>query len=275
MNAVVGSVLLGLWIPVPPGGAVVRLAPAAQVSPPAPSAPRAGSPDTVPLPDGRYLSRQVVTSRTQPGPRARPIPVRTIAVVLHDVRREDGQVFVDSRYCALRQDAIGRVRTVLDSTFLSTLPSWREPATIEGTGPWRVRVAEHVAVVGARLDDPGRDALPEREDDGRITDPDGDGRPGVTVRVEGFVSGEVYLVQRIVRSLDGTLETDGRMRGRVLGRNEQRTIGASNLLLKAFTPTFEPDPDPARNTFEWAPLPAGSDCAGAEEWEARLFGPLD
>ncbi|MDT8435582.1 MAG: hypothetical protein RRA92_02390 [Gemmatimonadota bacterium] len=244
--------------------------------------------EQAPLPDGPYASRQVVTSRTSPGPRARPIPVRTIGLVLHEVRRADGEIHVSTRYCALRQDPIGRVRTVLDSAYVAALPAWEArvevesraeaesgPAEEASAGQWTVRVAEHAAVVGARLDDPGFDPLPAEADDPRVTDPDEDGEPGVTVRVEGFVSGEVYLVQRLVRGLEGTLDAAGRMRGRVTGRTEQRTIGASNLLLRAFTPTFEPDPDPARNTFDWAPLTPGEGCGTVVAAEDRLFGPLD
>lgn len=237
--------------------------------------PPAHSYDTIPLPDGLYASRQVMTSRTRPGPRSRPIPVRTIALAIHDVRREGSEVTAGTRFCAVRQDQIGRVRTVLDSAFVSALPVWRSPVSIDGNGPWFVRLPEYAAVVGADLEDPAADPLPGDADDSRITDPDGDGNPGITVHVEGLVSGEVYVVQRMVRGLEGELRQDGRMAGTVLGTNEQQTLGASNLVLRAFTPTFVADPAPDRNTFDWAPIASGRGCDDIVMTEDELFGPLD
>lgn len=231
--------------------------------------------DTIPLPDGRYASRQVMTSRTQPGPRKRPIPVRTIAVAIHDVRRDGADVFVGTRICAVRQDPIGRVRTVLDSAFVGALPSWESRATIQGTGPWLIVIAEYAAVIGADLEDPTSNPLPGSADDPRITDPDRDGHPGITVRIEGLVSGEVYVVQRMVRGLEGELALDGRMFGTVLGTNEQQTLGASNLILRAFTPTFVPDPEPDRNMFVWIPIAGEQDCADIVAAEDQVFGPLE
>ena len=231
--------------------------------------------DTIPLPDGQYASRQVMTSRTKPGPRSRPVPVRTIALAVHEVTRDGGEVVVGTRFCAVRQDAIGRVRTVLDSAFVDALPAWQSHAKIEGIGPWHVRIEEHAAVVGAELKDPGLDPLPDDADDPRVTDPDRDGQPGVTVRVEGLVSGEVYVVQRMIRGLDGRLERDGRMTGNVLGTNDQRTLGASNLVLRAFTPTFVPDPTPDRNTFTWAPIESHEGCADIAAEEDRILGRLE
>jgi len=242
---------------------------AAQASPVAPARS-----DTIPLPEGSYASRQVMTSRTSPGPRSRPIPVRTIALALHDISRTGDEVHVETRFCAVRQDPIGRVRTVLDSTFVGALPTWRSLAIVDGEGPWRVRVEEHAAVVGAELTDPAMDPLPRDSDDPRVTDPDGDGHPGITIRVEGLVSGEIYLVQRMVRGLDGELTADGRMTGHVVGTNEQQTLGASNFMLRAFTPTFVPDPSPERNWFEWAPVSDRETCADVVAGEERIFGPL-
>jgi hypothetical protein len=253
------------------------------VTPPCRAAVQAAVPDSAGLAPGAYASRQIVTSRTQPGPRSRPIAVRTIGLLLHHVRREGDRTLVHSRYCALRQDPIGNVRTVIGPGFLRSLPAWDAPAEVSDpedghspdVGALHVVVVPHAEVVGARLGDPARDPLPQQPDDPRVTDPDEDGHPGVTVRVEGFVKGEVYMVQRLVRGLDGTLRPDGRMSGHVLGDNEERTLGASNLLLKVFTPSFRPDPDPERNTFTWVPVPEGTDCAALEAGEEALFGPLD
>ncbi|MEE9471311.1 MAG: hypothetical protein V3W32_06285, partial [Gemmatimonadota bacterium] len=119
---------------------------------------------------------------------------------------------------------------------------------------------------------PVREDLPESSDDARITDPDRDGRPGVTVEVDGFVSGQVYLVQRLTRGLRGSVDPDGRMTGTVIGTGDQTVIGASNAILKTFTPRFEHNPDPKRNTFVWVPVPPESTCETIHVARDRLIG---
>jgi hypothetical protein len=231
--------------------------------------------DTVPLPDGMYASRQIMTASTRPGPRLGRIRVRTVALAIHRVRREADTVRVSTKFCDVRQDRIGPAGTVLDSAFIASLPEWESAVTIEGEGPWSVRTGDYVAVVGAELEDPAADPLPTDPDDSRVTDPDGDGQPGVTVRIEGVVSGGVYVVQRIERALEGTLASDGRMTGTVIGSNQQAKLGASNFILRAFTPTFIADTEPEHNPFSWAPVSPDADCARVVEAEAALFGVLE
>jgi hypothetical protein len=226
------------------------------------------------IPPGLYASRQYVSNRALTRPANRYIRVRTTNFLLHRVRESDGGLVVESRYCHIEQDPLGRVRTSLGPRFLAAMPEWEAPLTrdaeAEGTGA--MRIAENVMVLGARLDDPSRDALPADEDDPRITDPDGDGNPGVTVEVSGFVSGQVYVVQRLVRGLLGTAAPDGRATGTVIGAGDQVVIGASNAILKTFTPKFEHNPDPKRNTFVWVPVPDGSTCESILAGRDQLFG---
>jgi hypothetical protein len=250
---------------------VVLLASAAQIALGAPIT----SGDTIPLPDGAYASRQIMTSSTKPGPRLGRVRVRTVALVRHTVRRIEGEIRVSTRFCDVRQDRIGPAGTVLDSAFIAALPAWESTATIEGSGPWDVRTSRFVTVVGAELANAETDPLPGDPEDPRVTDPDGDGEPGLTVRVEGVVGGGVYVVQRIERALEGRLTADGRMSGTVIGSNHQKKLGASNFILRAFTPTFVPDTEPEHNPFSWAPISPEADCRTIVEQEEPLFGALE
>jgi hypothetical protein len=226
------------------------------------------------IPPGLYASRQYVSSRALTRPANRYIRVRTTNFLLHRVRESDGGLMVESRYCLIEQEPLGRVRTSIGPRFVAAMPTWDAPLTrhTEGEGTGTLRIAENVMVLGARLDDPANDALPTDADDSRVTDPDGDGNPGVTVEVDGFVSGQVYVVQRLVRGLRGTAEPDGRVTGTVIGAGDQAVIGASNAILKTFTPRFEHNPDPKRNTFVWVPVPDGSTCESVVAGRDRLFG---
>jgi hypothetical protein len=223
---------------------------------------------------GLYASRQYVSNRAHTRPANRYIRVRTTNVLLHRVHESERGLTVESRYCSVEQDPIGRVRTSLGPQFVAAMPAWETTLTVdpEGDGPGAVLMPEQAMVLGATLEDPAGDALPTDSDDPRVTDPDGDGHPGVTVEVEGFVSGQVYLVQRLVRGLRGRVAGDGRITGNVIGTSDQVVIGASNAILKTFTPRFEHNPDPELNTFVWVPVADDATCDGVLADRGRLFG---
>jgi hypothetical protein len=223
---------------------------------------------------GAYASRQYVSSRAQTRPSNRYIRVRTTSVLLHRVRESDAGTVVESRYCAVEQEPLGRVRTVLGPAFVAAMPIWESKATRDpdGDGPGAIHIAEHTFILGADLSDPAWEDLPDDSNDARVTDPDGDGHPGVTVEVDGFVSGQVYLVQWLTRGLRGSVDPDGRMTGTVIGAGDQTVIGASNAILRTFTPRFEHNPDPKRNTFVWVRVPPESTCETILVARDRLFG---
>lgn len=221
---------------------------------------------------GLYAGRQYVSNRALTRPSNRYLRVRTTSFLLHRVERSEAGLTVESRYCLVEQEPLGRVRTSLGPEFVAAMPAWESPLSIDSSGDGEsVRVAEHVMVLGARLDDPAGDPLPTDPDDPRVTDPDGDGHPGVTVEVDGFVSGQVYLVQRLVRGFLGAPRSDGSIAGTVVGAGDQIVIGASNAILKTFTPKFEHNPDPKRNTFVWVPVPGETSCESVVAGRDQIF----
>jgi hypothetical protein len=226
------------------------------------------------LPPGSYASRQYVSTRALTRPSNRYLRVRTTSLLLHRVRDTDEGLVVDTRFCSVEQEPLGKVRTTIGPGFVAAMPAWTSPVEIDAAadGPTVVRIPDHVMVLGANLDDPATEPLPDRADDPRVTDPDGDGNPGVSVEVAGLVNGQVYLVQRLVRGLRGTPGPDGRMAGAVTGTGEQRVIGASSAIIRSFTPQFEHNPDPKRNVFVWVPVPEDATCESVVAGRDILFG---
>lgn len=258
MNVIrIGWVLLSLLVWLPANGAAQEL--------PA---------DTPPVAPGLYASRQYVSNRARTRPSGRYLRVRTTNYLLHRVEASEEGLVVENTYCQVEQEPLGRVRTELGPQFVATMPTWAAPLEPdpEGSGSGSVRIPDRTIVLGADLEDPERDPLPDDAEDPRVTDPDGDGNPGITVEVHGLVSGQVYLVQRLVRGLRGNVEPGGRIRGTVTGGGDQAVIGASNVILKTFTPTFEHNPDPKRNTFVWVPLPGDATCESIVAGSDTLFG---
>ena len=226
------------------------------------------------LSPGLYASRQYVSSRALTRPANRYLRVLTTNVLLHRVRESERGLTVESRYCSVEQSPLGRVRTSLGPAFVAAMPAWETTLTAdpEAEASEAVLLVEQVMVLGATLEDPATDPLPTDSEDPRVTDPDGDGHPGMTVEVEGLVSGQVYLVQRLVRGLRGEIDVDRRFTGTVTGTADQVVIGASNAILKTFTPRFEHNPDPERNTFVWVPVADDATCDRVLADRVLLFG---
>ena len=99
-------------------------------------------------------------------------------------------------------------KIVIPEAFLASLGEMTRPASLDGSGPTiQFDQPWYTQVRGAYLDDPENDALPTNPSDPRVFDQDGDGKPGLTVRVSilGLLSGEVYVVQRVRYRMIGTV----------------------------------------------------------------------
>jgi len=118
----------------------------------------------------------------------------------------------------------------------------------------------HVDARGYRPTGEPDEALPEAPEDPRVYDQDGDGRPGITVRISGVVSGEVWLVQRLTTRALGRVTSPDRIEGLLEWQDEQRHLGTDNTLLKDPTPS-RPDPEAANSYFRSVRVEAGDDCA--------------
>lgn len=111
----------------------------------------------------------------------------------------------------------------------------------------------------------GDPSLPLSTDpeDPRLTDPDRDGHPGVTVKISvgRFFNGEIYITRREIFSNYLTLNYNGTLTGYVVDRSEQFVVGASKKILSQESNSVQhPDPglspvllvrvDPEVDTFE-------------------------
>jgi len=185
-----------------------------------------------------------------------------------------GLIFRET-YCSTVIDTGSALaKTVIPGAFLASLGELVRPAFLDASGatiqfvqPWYTQVR------GARLVDPENDPLPTSPDDPRVLDQDGDGKPGLTVKVTlmGILSGEAYVVQRVRYRMLGTVISAARITGLIEWTNEQVTIGASSPLFGVDTkPT--PNPVPEKSYFVMARIPATADCAEIVADEKTLFG---
>jgi hypothetical protein len=192
---------------------------------------------------------------------------RSVAVV--ELRSDGKRLIGSGPLCSVElAGSSSMVRMELPAAFQRSLPPVRIDATLKKQGSSvRFEQAPQTVVVGARLRDPIREKLPESADDARVVDQDRDGRPGVTVRVHGIVSGEVFVVQRSTSQLRGVQDEKG-FSGQVIFQNEQSVLGATSPFLKgnrASEPTRE------GSWFRLERLQKGQKCDAAQARARTIF----
>jgi len=169
-----------------------------------------------------------------------------------EVGQDGAALTMFDHYCFTDvKDGTPLVRTEIPDAFMASLaPTPRHVLLVEQTQSLRFEATTYVEVRGAILDDPASDPLPTDPADPRVIDQDGDGHPGMTVRVTilGILEGETYVVQRISYRLSGIVVGPDRIEGTIEWSDEQTVLDATNPLLEANTVGLL-DPDPEAHRF--------------------------
>lgn len=166
---------------------------------------------------------------------------------------------------------------IVSETSTSTLPieSWQSvpaepPAALTiSDGEGYFELEGHLELWGlARdaFDDPYADALPEDHvialeppHADRIIDMDDDGNPGMTINVDGLVSGDFYFVQRKISTITGVVLGPDRIVGLNDTSFEQVILGASDAPVQQGFPQMK-HPDPKQSWTEEIRLPDDAGC---------------
>jgi hypothetical protein len=207
-----------------------------------------------------------------------PIVGRTqnvTTVILHvQTEQTESTVVMRDAYCATTIDN-GTIlaSTVIPDAFLSSLSSNPRIATLTETDDGIRFVQEwYTEIRGARLDDPEDEPLPTSPDDPRVSDQDGDGKPGMTVKVKilGMISGETYVVQRVHYRLIGAVTSPDTIEGLIEWTNEQITIGASASFFASDIQATV-DPVPENSYFIAKRISPEMDCGTLQKTWKDLF----
>lgn len=214
---------------------------------------------------GVWVQRQDTTTVSRIATVGR-IRSTTTSFVLYDLRQEGDLLRGTGRVCDIRIDSgSAMVETFLPDAFLEAVPVPQIQAEVsEDNGRLTLDQPRTWSVLGAELDTPTTDALPEDPEDPRVRDADGDGHPGVTVRVGGLVEGDVYVVQRGWSEFDGAADDPDTFRGDVRFDQDQTVLGATRRALRNPPPT-RPDDRPGASTFVMHRLGESAGCREAVE----------
>lgn len=190
-----------------------------------------GSVDSTALPDGaeqlvgRWAHFDVVAY--EDGDMATSI----ISFGFNDFSVSDGQLVDQASFCFSEQRTNQPIQTSFSDAATQAIRPPSTPVEVEEVdGVLTVHRPATPTPVGIRLADPANDRLPTDPADPRIVDDDGDGNPGVTVRIRvtDDFGGELYIARREIFAYDAALVSPDRLEGTVEDHSEQLVIGASD-----------------------------------------------
>jgi len=210
-------------------------------------------------------------------PIAGEVPRSSTVAQFVEIEQAGTSLAMHDRYCfTIVNDGTLLVTTEIPDAFMRSLaPTTRSAVLVAQTASLRFESSTYVEVRGATLDDPA-DPLPTDPDDPRVVDQDGDGHPGMTVRVTilGILEGETYVVQRVSYRLSGLVVGPDRIEGTIEWSDEQTTLGATNPLLESNT-VGTLNPDPAAHRFVMIRVDETWTCETLRERLADLLGTAD
>lgn len=151
-----------------------------------------------------------------------------------DFYLEDGRLMQADRFIHAEQKLSRKnARSSLSDCAVQAIkPRVQEVELFRKDGRWHIYRPESPSLLGI-VGDPSK-PLSDNPLDPKITDPDNDGHPGITVHISvgKFFSGDIYLIRREIYSDHLTLNLNGTLSGYVIDRSEQFVLGASKRILK-------------------------------------------
>ena len=220
---------------------------------------------------GTWAQRTERTSMSS-APLIGEIATTVTSIALLTVDQTGSEAGVEIEVCSIDAESDNEdVVSEIPEAYVTSLPLMHRPASLAQTGNGLVFFAgDHVQVRGVHLDDPLVDLLPDDEDDIRVVDADGDGHPGLTIRVQGFVDGEMYVVQRMHTALCGFSPDGDRLDGFLEWSLEQVTLDASSFMLDRQN-ELTPHPDHTRHMFRATRVDPETTCDQVLEQSDALF----
>lgn len=150
-----------------------------------------------------------------------------------DFYLKDGKLMQSDRFLRAEQKLSKKNAQSLfsDEAVQAIKPRVHEVELLRKNGIWHIYRPETPSLLGIE-GDPLK-PLSIDPDDPKLTDPDKDGHPGVTVQISvgKFFKGEIYIIRREIFSNYLTLNNNGTLTGHVVDRSEQFVVGASKKIL--------------------------------------------
>ncbi len=223
---------------------------------------------------GHYAHYDVVAYEDQ----STKTPMKTFVISygFTDFIERDGKILQIDRFvhASNKINQRGVESSFSDEATAAIEPRVQEVRLYEEGGAWRVYRPESPVLLG--IDGDPSKPLSRDPKDPLLLDPDGDGHPGVTVKIDisGFLKGELYITRREIYRDYLALHPDRRWIGHVEDLSEQFVVGA-NMKILAQDSNNNQIPDPGMNPLVLVRVPESvTDWKDLEPLRDELF-PLE
>jgi len=218
---------------------------------------------------GRWVVASVTTTVAKV-PVVGKIYARTNTVVLHDLEQDGERLRGGGTLCRLDIDSGSKfVDTKLPEKFKKALPPpYFDGVLADKDGETTVRTGRRLVVMGARLKKPAKDSLPEDAEDDRVVDQDRDGAPGVTISIDGIVTGDIHVATRSWTRFLGKTKGDGEIGGKVYFDQEQSILSTTSTMLEDAPET---KPVPGKSWFRMVRVSKDATCGDARRMTDGWF----
>ncbi|MEE2751892.1 MAG: phytanoyl-CoA dioxygenase family protein [Myxococcota bacterium] len=178
---------------------------------------------------------------------------------------ENGRYRQQSRLCDVVNQEVAGTLIRIPKEAQRTLPMSEQELVFIEHAEGRYRMKGHHQAWGLRGT---HETFPPSAEaarvDSRVYDMDQDGQPGITMRSEGWLEGDIYGVQSKRVDLSGSILDENHVVGVSEVRKASWVLGASNPLLSIEGPSGTPHTDPLASWFEEVRIPMGSDCSAVK-----------
>ena len=222
---------------------------------------------------GHYAHYDVVAY--EDGSTKTPMKTFVISYGFTDFVERDGKIFQIDRFvhASNKINQRGVESSFSDAATAAIEPRVQEVRLYEEGGAWKLYRPESPVLLGIG-GDPSKPLSRDHEDP-LLLDPDGDGHPGVTVKIDigGFLKGKLYITRREIYRDYLSLYPDGRWIGHVEDLSEQFVVGANMKILQQDSNNRQ-IPDPGLNPLVLVRVPESvSTWKDLESLRDALFPP--
>jgi len=199
-----------------------------------------------------------------------------ISYGFNDFSEKKGRIIDSASFCFSEQRTNQPIQTTLSDVATQAIKPPSTPVVVDRVkGRLRVSRPATPTPVGIRLEHPAVDPLPTDPQDPRVVDDDGDGKPGVTVkiRVSDSLTGELYIARREIFAWQAVLENRNRLEGVVTDHSEQLVLGASDPIFTTSGGHWVQHPDLRKSPVILRRVGSNWDCRRLAAERAALFPP--
>ncbi len=160
------------------------------------------------------------------------------------------------------------VKTVIPDRFVAHIRQITRPGTLElEDGRWRINIPEQLKFFGVKPSI-GTAKLPEDKNSEYVFDQDKDGQPGMTIELDGVLSGNLYVIQRSWDELVGKRYKSGQFAGPAKWHTDQIVVEKSGRIFGDMDPS---KPVLDKSYFRLVPVDGDPSCEEIVQKKDEIF----